>query len=72
MTTLMWEVRAADGRTDDLLTWVLAHADAAAEVYCSADGRVVVVDRNGTALPDVPPELVTRQPHAWRFEPVAR
>jgi hypothetical protein len=72
MSTLMWEVRAADGRAGDLLSWVLEHAAVAAEVYRSADGRFVVIDRTGTALPDVPPGLVARPPHAWRFEPVDR
>ena len=68
----MWEVRAAPGRLDELLAWVLAHADAAADVYRSADERVVVVDRSGAGLPEAPAELTQRAPHAWRFEPVAR
>ena len=41
-------------------------------MYRSADHRVVVVDRTGTGLPEVPAELVDRPPHAWPFEPVAR
>ena len=43
-----------------------------ADVYRSADQRVVVIDRTGAGLPEVPPELVDRPPHAWPFEPVAR
>ena len=72
MRTVMWEVRAAPGQLDELLAWVLAHAVPEADVYRSADQRVVVIDRTGTGLPDVPPQLVDRPPHAWPFEPVAR
>ena len=68
----MWEVRAAPDRLEQLLAWVLEHADAGADVYRSADDRVVVIDRSGAGLPDAPAELVDRPPHAWRFEPVAR
>jgi hypothetical protein len=70
--TLMWEAEAADGRADDLVAWALAHADAAADVYRGADGRVVVIDRSGQAMPEPPPELLARPPHAWPFEPVSR
>jgi hypothetical protein len=68
----MWEVRAAAGRVDDLLAWVLAHAAPGAAVYRSPDARVVVVDESGTGLPDVPAELVDRPPHTWQFTPVLR
>jgi hypothetical protein len=68
----MWEVRAADGRADDLVAHVVAHADPAADVYRSADGRVVVIDPTGTGLADVPAELIARPPHVWPFEPVTR
>jgi hypothetical protein len=68
----MWEVRAADGRQDDLLAHVLAYADPAADVYRGAGGRVVVIDPTGRGLSDVPAELVARPPHAWPGEPVAR
>lgn len=68
----MWEVRAADGRQDDLLAHVLASADPAADVYRSADGRVVVIDPSGRGISDVPADLVARPPHVWPFEPVAR
>jgi hypothetical protein len=70
--TLMWEARAADRRADDLLTWVLDHASPGADVYRSADGRVVVIDATGTALPEPPADLVARPPHAWHFTPVPR
>ena len=68
----MWEVKAAPGRLDDLLELVLEHADPAAEVYRSNDGRVVVIDPTGRGLADVPGELVARPPHVWPFEPVPR
>lgn len=72
--TVMWEVRAADGRLDDLVAYVTAHADPAAQVFRSngAEPRVVVIDPTGRGVPDVPPELIARPPHAWPFEPVAR
>ncbi len=72
MTVLMWEVRAATGQADALVAHVCAHADAAAEVYRSADGRVVVIDPSGRGVPDVPAELVARPPHVWSFQRVDR
>ena len=68
----MWEVRAAPGRLEDLLAVVLEHADPAADVYRSKDGRVVVIDPTGRGLAEVPGELVARPPHVWAFEPVRR
>lgn len=70
--TLMWEAKAADGCSDDLVAWALAHAQPDADVYRSADGRVVVIDATGQELPDAPPALVARAPHVWSFEPVPR
>ncbi len=72
--TLMWEVRAADGRLDELVAWVVAHAGASASIYRSDDGepRVVVIDPTGAGLPDPPPSLVVRPPHVWPFTPVER
>ena len=72
--TLMWEVRAPDGRLDDLVAYVSAHADPSAQVFRSVgdDPRVVVIDPTGRGVPEVPAELVARPPHEWRFEPVAR
>ncbi len=68
----MWEARAADGRTDELLAHVLAHAAPEADVYRSRDGRIVVIDPTGRGLDDVPAGLTARPAHAWPFEPVAR
>jgi hypothetical protein len=70
----MWEVRAAPGREEELLTHVIATAAAEAQVFRSADAppRVVVIDPTGRGVPDVPPELVARPAHEWRFEPVDR
>ena len=71
---LMWEVRAAEGRLDDLVAFVAAAADPSAQVFRSdaPDPRVVVLDPSGHGLSDVPAELVARPPHAWTFEAVAR
>ena len=71
MTTLMWEVRAAPGRLDELLDHVLTHAGPAAQVYRS-ESRVVVIDPAGQGLPDPPAELLARPPHRWTFEQVTR
>ena len=68
----MWEAKAAPGRADDLLAWVLVHAAPDAEVYTSPDARVVVIDRSNTPLPDPPADLIARPPHAWPFTPVER
>ena len=69
---VMWEAQAAPGRADDLLAHVLAHVAPAAEVYRSADGRVVVIDPTEQGVPDVPAELMARPAHFWRFEHVPR
>jgi hypothetical protein len=68
----MWEAKAAAGREDELLAFVLASAAAEADVYRSADARVVVIDRTGAGLPEPPADLLARPAHVWRFEPVAR
>jgi hypothetical protein len=68
----MWEAKAADGRTDELVDWAREHAAPAADLYRSADGRVVVIDPTGQGLPETPAELVTRPPHVWPFQPVLR
>jgi hypothetical protein len=70
----MWEVRAADGRLAELVAYVSAHADPAAQVFRSdgTDPRVVVIDPTGRGLPDVPADLIARPPHEWYFEPVTR
>ncbi len=71
---LMWEVRAAAGRVEELVEHVRASADPAAQIYRAdgPDARVVVIDPTGRGVPDVPAELVARPAHEWRFEPVAR
>jgi hypothetical protein len=70
--TLMWEAKAAEGRADELVTWTVAHAQPDADIYRSADGRVVVIDPTGQDLPEAPAELLARPPHVWSFQPVAR
>ncbi len=74
MPTLMWEVRAAAGRLDDLVAYADAHADPSALVFRSDDGepRLVIIDPSGRGLDTVPDELIARAPHAWPFERVAR
>lgn len=70
----MWEVRAADGRLDELVEHVRAHADPDAQLFRAdrGDPRVVVIDPSGRGVPDVPAELIARPPHEWWFDPVAR
>lgn len=70
--TLMWEVRAAEGRIDELVEHVRAAADPAAQVYRSADGepRVVVIDPTGRGVGEVPDELIARPAYEWHFHPV--
>jgi hypothetical protein len=74
MTTVMWEVRAAAGRLDELVAFVDRVADPSAFVFRSAepDPRVVVIDPSGHAMPDVPADLIARPAHSWPFEPVSR
>jgi hypothetical protein len=71
---IMWEVRAAPERADELVAFVLAAADPSAQVYRSAgpEPRVVVIDPTGRGIAGVPDELIARPPHSWPFEPVAR
>jgi hypothetical protein len=70
----MWEVRAAEGREDELLAHVLGAVAADAQVYRSADPppRLVVIDPTGRGVAGVPDELLARPPHEWRFLPVPR
>jgi hypothetical protein len=81
----MWEVRATPDGFPALLAWVCGAAVPAIEadpghlhsdVYSAADERIVVISkwRGGPAqpLPDPPPDLVARAPHAWDFTPVDR
>jgi hypothetical protein len=72
--TLMWEVRAAAGRLDELVAFIAEHADPTAQIYRAddADPRVVVIDPTGRGVPDAPADLMARAPHAWHFEQVPR
>ncbi|MGH8962555.1 MAG: hypothetical protein ACRDWT_15440 [Jatrophihabitantaceae bacterium] len=72
MTTLMWEVRAARGRLDELVAHVRGHVHPDAQVYRSddPDPRVVVIDPTGTGPAGTPPDLIARPPHEWHFERV--
>jgi hypothetical protein len=75
MATTMWEIRAAGGRLDELLEWVLGRVDPSARVYRSNTGeeRMVVIDSTGQAgrqLADPPAELIARPGHVWEFSPV--
>lgn len=71
---LMWEVRAAEGRLDELVAFVVAAADPSAQIFRSGepDPRVVVIDPSERGIDALPDGLVARPPHSWRFEPVAR
>ena len=72
--TIMWEARAAEGKADELVAFVVADADPSAQIYRSDRGesRVVVIDPTGRGIENVPPELLARPAHAWVFEPVTR
>ncbi len=74
MSVIMWEVRTVAERVDELVAWVVATADPAAQVYRShgLEPRVVVIDPTGRGLPEVPAELLARAPHSWPFEAVPR
>jgi hypothetical protein len=78
---LMWEARAAAGRGEELLAWVLAQRltpePLRRETFRAPQDRVLVItwwDAAYTAdlpeLPDPDEELVTRAVHRWRFESV--
>lgn len=75
MPTVMWEIRAAEGRLDELLDWALGRLDPTARVYRSNGGeaRMVVIDGTGQAagqLADPPAELIVRAGQSWEFSPV--
>jgi hypothetical protein len=74
VNVLMWEVRAAEGRLDELVAYVDEHADRQAQLFCSGDPepRVVLLDPSGHGVPDVPPALIARPAHQWSFEHVQR
>ncbi|WP_326598621.1 hypothetical protein [Streptomyces sp. NBC_01803] len=78
---LMWEARAAGGRGGELLAWARARtldpAPARRETFTAPVDRVLVItwwDAELSAelpeLPDPPDELLHRDVHRWRFEPV--
>ena len=78
--TLMWEVRAAPGRRDELVTWVhdivlpeifTLRGPVAADVYTGEDHVVVIVHSTvSPELPAPPPELIARPPEQWPFRHV--
>lgn len=81
----MWEVRGEPSKFADLISWVCDTAvprieveplHISSEVFSSTDHRVVVVSKwrgsTPVALPDPPPELLARKPHAWDFTQVDR
>jgi hypothetical protein len=78
--TLMWEVRAAPGRRDELVAWVhdtvlpgilALPGPIAADVYTGEDHVVVIVHcAVQPTLPAPPPALVTRSPEQWPFRHV--
>ena len=70
--TVMWEAKAGPGRDEELLAFALSHAHRDAQVYRSADARVVVIDPSGEGLPEPGPDLLARAAHVWRFRPVPR
>jgi hypothetical protein len=70
--TVMWEARAVPERAAELLAWALATAPADAEVYRSADARVVVIDHTGAGMPEPPAGLLARPSHVWPFERIRR
>ena len=68
----MWEVRAAPGRLAELAGFVLERMPDRAQVYRSRAGdgeeRLVVIDFALRPVPELPPDLVARPPHAWDFD----
>ena len=77
--TRMWEVVAAHGAFEDLVTWVRTTMLPAerekdptfsAETYVSDDDRVCVIARAAGGAPELaepPVHLVTRAVHQWVF-----
>ncbi len=84
MIVRMWEAKAEPYAFADLITWVCETAlpefehdplHLSSEVFSSTDHRLVVVSKwrsNPRALPEPPPTLVARPPHAWDFTQVDR
>jgi hypothetical protein len=75
--TLMWEVRAAPGRRDELVAWVhditmpeilTLPGPLSADVYAGEDHVVVIVNSTvQPTLPAPPPALIARPPEQWPF-----
>jgi hypothetical protein len=76
--TLMWEVRAAPGRREELVNWVedivmpeilaLPPGPLTADVYTGEDHVVLIVRCTvQPTLPAPPPELIARSPEQWPF-----
>jgi hypothetical protein len=72
MSALMWEAKAVAAHAEELLAWALDVAAPEADVYRSADARVVVIDPTGRGLPEAPGQWLARPAHSWSFERVAR
>ncbi|ADD44791.1 hypothetical protein [Stackebrandtia nassauensis] len=83
MIARMWEVRGLPERIDELVDWVCATAVpriedepgyVRSEVYASEDRVVVISSWRDAAvdLPEAPPDLVARPPHAWDFNLIDR
>lgn len=70
--TVMWEAKAIADRDEDLLAFALERAHPDAQVYRSADARVVVIDPTGAGLPEAPADVVARTPHVWHFQRIER
>ena len=70
---LMWEVRAAEGRLDELVETVNRLADPSARLFRAdtPEPRVVLIDPSDRGV-TVPDDLVARVPHAWHFTEVTR
>jgi hypothetical protein len=66
--TLMWEVRAAPGRRDELLAWVDDTIRRDADIYLGGQDRIVVIARGVEKLPEPPEQLLARPVHQWPFQ----
>ncbi|KAB1145995.1 hypothetical protein F7R91_16880 [Streptomyces luteolifulvus] len=76
---LMWEARAAEGRSEELLAWArrqeLTERPVRRESFRAPQDRVLVItwwdaalDAELPELPEPDAELMTRSVHRWRFE----
>jgi hypothetical protein len=68
---VMWEARAGEGRTAELLAWVLQQAAEPAQVYASEDRVVAIYPANSSVtsagLAGAPAELLARPAYQWEF-----